>query len=133
MPNVPTLASPVPPRRSVDLSLAKVHLGMLVLKFLENVHLLLVIRARQPLLLLTLVVHHLLHHTARLAVEVRQLGRVGRDLGNIDLGCVLDDVRPPLHLVDLVQVDLDQLRPVRVGGQGPGRLPCLDGLRKLTL
>lgn len=106
--------------RSVNLGLAKVHLGMLVLELLEDVEPLLLVRGGQAALLLLLVKHHLLDHAARLAVEVRQLGRVGLDLGHVDLGSVGHDVSPPLHLVHLVEVDLDRLGAVGVGAQRPG-------------
>ncbi|KAK5631590.1 hypothetical protein RRF57_007304 [Xylaria bambusicola] len=75
---------------------------MLRLEFLEDVSLLLVIRGREAHLLLALVVHHLLDHAARLAVEVGQLAVLGLDLGDVDLGGACDDVGPPLHLVRLV-------------------------------
>lgn len=93
---------------------------MLVLELLENVEPLLLVRGGQAALLLLLVKHHLLNHAARLAVKVRQLGRVGLDLGHVDLGSVGHDVRPPLHLVHLVEVDLNRLGAVGVGAQRPG-------------
>lgn len=98
---------------------------MLPLKLLQNLHLALLI-ARQPAyLLLALVVHHLLDHGARLAVQVAQLGRLGLDLGHVDLGGGGDDVRPPLHPVHLVQVDGDLLA-VAGGLERPGRLVGVD-------
>jgi hypothetical protein len=96
----------------VNLGVAKVHLGVLGLELLENICLVLLIRAGQALLLLLLVEHHLLDHAAGLAVEIRQLGVIGLDLGNVDLRRRGDDVSPPLHLVHLVEVDLNCLRAV---------------------
>jgi hypothetical protein len=87
---------------------------MLRLELLQHIHLLLIITARQSCLLLTLVIHHLLHHTPRLAVQVAQAAILGRDLGGVDLGCRRDDVRPPFHLVGLVEVDGEFL--ARAGG-----------------
>lgn len=117
----------------VDLGLAEVHLRMLLLELLEDVRLLLLVGRRQALFLLALVEHHLLDHAAGLALEVRQLGRVGLDLGDVDLGRVLDDVWPPLHLVDLVEVDLDRLGTVAVGRERPGGVVDKDGVRELAL
>lgn len=105
---------------SVNLGVAKVHLGMLVLELLKDIQAILLVRGRQALFLLLLVEHHLLDHAARLAIEVGQFGVVGLDLGHIDLGGRGDNVCPPLHLVDLVEVDFDRLGVVRVGREGPG-------------
>ena len=117
----------------VDLGIAKVHLGMLCLELLEDVHLLLLIRRGQALLLLALVVHHLLDHAARLAVEIGQLGGLGLDLGDVDLGRVGDDMRPPLHLVGLVEMDLDSLGTIGVAREGPGRVFDVDIVGGLAL
>lgn len=120
-------------RYLVDLGVAKVHLGVLLLELCQDIELLLFIRGGQALLLLALVEHHLLDHAASLAVEVGELGVGGLDLGNVDLGSVGDDVRPPLHLVDFVEVDLDGLGAVAVGGEGPGRVVDVDGMGEVAL
>ena len=104
----------------VHFSLAKVHFRVLVLELLEDIHLLLLVGAGQTLLLLSLVKHHFLDHAAGLAVQVRQLGVIGLNLGDVNLGGICDNVRPPLHLVDLVEVDFDRLGTVGVAGEGPG-------------
>lgn len=105
---------------SVNLGIAEVHLGVLLLELLEDIHLLLLVARRQACLLLTLVVHHLLDHSPGLAVEVRQLAVLGRDFGDVNLGRVCHDVCPPLHLVDLVEVDLERLGAVGGGDERPG-------------
>ena len=118
---------------SLDLGLAKVHLRVLLLELLEDICLLLLIRAGKTLLLLLLVEHHLLDHATGLTVEVRQLGVVGLDLGHVDLGGRSDNVSPPLHLVDLVKVNLDSLGAIRVGAQSPGGVVNVDGVGKIAL
>lgn len=75
---------------------------MFVLKLLQKLHLLLLVARRPPRLLLALVIHHLLNHTPRLAVQVTQLRVLGHDLLYVDLGRAGNDMRPPLHLVDLI-------------------------------
>lgn len=93
---------------------------------LEDVLFLLLLRRGQAHGLLPLVVHHLLHHPARLSVQVRQLGGgaptneeaggrdgarserlrlylgvLGADLLGVDFWICGDHLAPPLHLVDL--------------------------------
>ena len=92
---------------------------MLFLKLLQQVHLLLLIARRLAHLLLPLVPHHLLHHAAGIAVQVAQLAVLWCDFGGVDLGCRGDDVRPPFHLVDFVEVDV-QLFAGGEGFEGPG-------------
>lgn len=106
---------------------------MLLLELLEDVRLLLLVRTGQTLLLLLLIEHHLLNHAAGLPVKVGQLGVVRLDLGNVDLGSRSDDVSPPFHLVDLVEVDLDSLGTIRVGAQSPGGVINVDRVRKIAL
>lgn len=99
---------------------------MLRLELLQQINLLLLITSRQAHLLLPLIKHHLLHHAPRLAIQIRQ-GRILRhDLGDVDLGRRGDDMRPPLHLVGLVEVDLHDLRPVRAGSHRPGAVVDAD-------
>lgn len=94
---------------------------MVGLELLQKLFLLLLITGQATSLLLALVVHHLLHHGASLTIEVTQTRILGCNLGDIDLGCALDNVRPPLHLVYLVEVNDDFLAR-RHGGsfKGPG-------------
>lgn len=107
---------------------------MLLLELLENVHLLLFVRRRQALLLLTLVKHHLLDHAASRAVKVGELGVLRLDLGNIDLGRRRDNMCPPLDLVDLVQMDFNRLH---IGGivrrQRPCRVVNVHGVGEVAL
>lgn len=105
---------------------------MLLLELLQNLHLPLLVARRLAHLLLPLVVHHLLDHGARLAVQVAERRRLGHDLGHVDLGRRRHDVRPPLHLVDLVQVDGDFLA---CGGglERPGGFVGVDGVGEFTL
>jgi hypothetical protein len=42
-------------------------------------------------------------------------------------------VCPPFHLIDLVEVNLDGLGTVRVGGQGPGRVVNADRMGEVAL
>lgn len=106
---------------------------MLLLEFLEDIHLLLLVRGRQASLLLSLVKHHLLNHAPGLAVEIGELGVFGLDLGDVDGGCAGNDVCPPLHLVDLVEVDFYALGAVGVGGQGPSRVVDADRMGEIAL
>ena len=123
LPGLLLLLLAFPPNRyrlfSTNLCLREIHFGMLGLKLAQHLHLLLLLTRRLPQLLLPLVVHHLLDHAPRLAVQIAQLAVLGRDLGRVDLRRRGDDVRPPLHLVDLVQVDGDFLARGR-GLERPG-------------
>lgn len=105
---------------------------MLGLKLLEQIHLPLLITRRLPALLLPLVVHHLLDHGARLAIEVAERGILRRDLRHVDLGRAGHDVRPPLHLVDLVEVDGDFFAGAR-GFERPGGFVETDRVREFAL
>jgi hypothetical protein len=82
---------------------------MLLLELLKHFHLLLVIACWLAHLLLPLVVHHLLHHASRLAIQIAKFAILWCDLSSIDLGCRCDDMWPPLHLVDFVEVDIELL------------------------
>lgn len=114
---------------------------MLLLKSLQHLHLLLLLARRLAHLLLPLVVHHLLHHRARLPVQIAQLAVLRRDLGRVDLGRRRDDMRPPFHLVHFVHVDADFLAGVRGGGRGgvaaalqsPGGFVNVDWMREWGL
>lgn len=89
-------------------------------ELLQHVLLLLLIAALATRLLLALVIHHLLDHTAGLAVQVAELAVLGRDLGRVDLGCGRHDVRPPFHLVAFVEVDAQFFLARGQGFEGPG-------------
>lgn len=98
----------------------------------KHLLLLLLIRARKAHLLLFLVVHHLLDHRSGVAVEVAELAVLRGNFGGVDLGSGLDDVGPPFHLVDLVEVDGEFLARGS-GFKGPGRFVDVDGVRKIAL
>lgn len=117
---------------SPHLDIGKVHLRVLRLELLKNVQLLLLIAGRLAHFLLPLVKHHLLDHAAGLAVEVTKFAVLGLDLAGVDLGRRGDDMRPPLHLVDLVEVDLD-IFACSGGAQGPCRVVDADGVGELAL
>jgi len=109
---------------------------MLFLELLQQVELLLLVARGLSGLLLALIKHHLLDHAARLAVEVTQLAVLGLDLGGVDFGGGGDDVRPPLELVDLVEMDGDLLlRCWGSGdsGKGPGAVVDVDGVGEVAL
>lgn len=94
---------------------------MIRLELLQKLFLLLLITGQATRLLLALIVHHLLHHGASLTIEVTQTRVLGCNLGDINLRCALDDMRPPLHLVYFVEVEDDFLAR-RIGScfKGPG-------------
>lgn len=105
---------------------------MLLLELLQHVHLLLLIARRLAHLLLPLIVHHLLHHAARLAVQVAQLAVLRRNLRCIDLRRGRHHVCPPLHLVDLVEVNAD-LFAGRCCFESPGGFVDVDGVGEVAL
>jgi hypothetical protein len=105
---------------------------MLRLKFLEQIHLPLLVTRGLSALLLPLIVHHLLNHGARLAVQVAERRVLWRDLGHVDLGRGRYDVRPPFHLVDLVEVDGDFFTGAG-GFKRPGGFVEADGVWEFTL
>jgi hypothetical protein len=105
---------------------------MLLLELLQDIRLLLLVARRLALLLLPLIKHHFLDHTACLAVQVAQLAVLGLYLGGVDLGRGSDDVRPPLHLVYFVEVDGDFFAGAD-GGEGPGGVVDADGVREVAL
>lgn len=78
--------------------------------------------------------HHLLNHASGLAIQVTQLGVLGRDFGRVDLCITLKDALPPLRAVELLQIDVELLL-VRIvlADQCPGRLAQLDGLVESSL
>lgn len=111
------------------LRITEIHLRMLLLELLQHIHLLAIVTRRQAHLLLALIVHHLLDHAPRLAVQIPQLAVLGLDLRRVEVvGRVGRDGRPPLHLVRLVEMDADVLAG-RGGLERPGGLggPDLEG------
>lgn len=107
---------------------------MLRLELLQQICLALLITGHTARLLLSLVVHHLLHHRARLTIQVTQVGVLGRDLSHVDLGPSRHHMRPPLLFVDLVEVNGDFLAWGSWGGlEGPGRFVHVDRMGEVTL
>src|SRR5258708_9395808 len=49
--------------------------------------------------------HHLFHHSSGLTIQVAQFTILWLYLGGVDLRMVLQDVLPPGHSVDLLQMD----------------------------
>lgn len=94
---------------------------MLGLELLQQVRFLLLVTSHATGLLLALIVHHLLDHGAGLPIQVTQARVLGCDFGNVDLGRSLHNMRPPFHLIHLIEVHIDFL-PWGLGG-------CLKGPR----
>lgn len=117
---------------STHLYVGKVHFRMLLLELLQNVQLLLFVTGGLACLLLSLIVHHLLDHASRLAIQIPQFAVFWLDLAGVDLGCRGDDMGPPFHLIDLVQVHLDVLAG-GCWGECPGRLVDADWVGEVTL
>lgn len=105
---------------------------MLLLKLPQHLLLLLLVARRLALLFLPLVIHHLLHHPPRLAVQIAQTAVLGRDLGGVDRRRRGDDVRPPFHLVDFVQVDVE-LFARGAGFERPGGIVHADRVGEVAL
>jgi hypothetical protein len=105
---------------------------MLLHKLLQQLVLLTLITRRLSLPLHLLIVHHLLHHPPRLAVQLRQLAVLWRDFGRVDLGRGGDDVGPPVRAGGFGEVDGDFFAG-RCGFEGPGGLVDLDGMGEVTL
>ena len=105
---------------------------MLLHEFLQHVLLLLFLAGRLPLALHLLIIHHLLDHASRLAVEIAEFRVLGLDLGDVDLGGGGDDVCPPLRLVLFVQVDGDFFAGRRCF-ERPGALVERDGVGEVAL
>jgi hypothetical protein len=105
---------------------------MLFLKFSQHLHLLLILARWLAHLLLPLIIHHLLNHTPRFAVQIAQLAVLGRDFACINLWGGGDDVGPPFHLVDFVEVDVEFLARRRCF-ERPGGFVDVDGVREGAL
>lgn len=107
---------------------------MLGLELLQQICLALLITGHAARLFLSLVVHHLLHHRARLAIQVTQAGVLGGNLGYVNLGPGRHYMCPPFLLVDLVEVDVDFLARRRRGSlESPGGFVDVDRMGKITL
>ena len=107
---------------------------MFLLKLLQNIPLLLLITRQPTHLLLPLIIHHLLDHCSRLAIQLTQRRVLRRNLRNVDLRRTRNNMRPPLHLVHLVQVDRDFLAGrLRCRFKGPGAFVGDYWMRKLAL
>lgn len=105
---------------------------MLLLERLQHIQFLLLVARRLPNFLLPLVVHHLLHHRARLSIQVTQLAILRRDLARVDLRCRRDHMRPPFHLVDLVEMYRDFFTG-SVAFERPGGFVGADVLGEIAL
>lgn len=82
----------------------KVQLWVRAFEGLQHVQFLLLITGRLPHLLLPLIIHHLLNHTSRLAIQISQLAILRLDFRDIYLRRGSNDMFPPLHLVHLVEM-----------------------------
>jgi hypothetical protein len=102
-------------------------------ELLEHVLLLLLVAGWLAQLLLPLVEHHLLNHTPGLSIQITQLAILRLDLRDVYLRRRGDDVGPPLHLVRLVQVQLEDLGTGRGGGERPRRLINSDLVGEFAL
>ena len=107
---------------------------MLSLELLQKIPLLLLVTRQPALLLLSLIIHHLLDHSPSLPIQIAQIRRLRRDLTNVDLGRTRNDMSPPFHLVDLIQMHRDFFAG-RMGGcfEGPGGFVCYNGMREWAL
>lgn len=104
---------------------------MLLLKLLQNLPLprLLRINPRSTGLLLPLLNHHLLHHLPRLSIQVAEFRRLRRNLSDVDCRRGSHHVRPPVHLVDFVEVDGDFFaRGCACCFESPGGFVRMDGV-----
>ena len=107
---------------------------MLFFKLFQHLHFPRFFTRRLPHLLLPLIVHHLLDHAPRFAIQVTQLAILRRDLGGVDAGRGRDDVRPPFHLVGFVKVEGDFFGGGAGGGfKGPCGFVGVDGMGEVAL
>jgi hypothetical protein len=113
---------------SAHLNITKIHLRMLRLELAHNLRFLLLVAARLASLFLPLIVHHLLDHPSRLAVQVTELAVFGRNLADVDPRRRRHDVLPPFHLVRLRELDAQLLCAGGSGLEGPGGVVEEDGV-----
>jgi hypothetical protein len=106
---------------------------MLRLELPHNLRLLLLITTRLSRLLLPLIVHHLLDHASRLAVQIAQLAVFGRDFADVDARRGGDDVLPPFHFVGFGELDAEFFGARGGGFEGPGGVVGEDGVGECAL
>ena len=82
----PSNRGPITPINLPKLRIGEIHLGMLRLKLPQHLHLFLFLARRLSHLLLSLIVHHFLHHAPCLAIQIAQLAVLRRDLRDVDFG-----------------------------------------------
>ena len=104
------------------------------MKFLKKLRLPLLVTGHATGLFLPLIVHHFLDHCAGFTIEIAETGIFRCNFGHINLGGRRHHMRPPFHLVRLVEVDVDFLaRWGRGRLQGPGRFVDDDRVREIAL
>ena len=106
---------------------------MLFHELRQHILLLLLITTGLPLALHLLIIHHLLDHAARLAVQLRQLRVLRLDFLHVDLGCGRDDVGPPRRARGFGERDDDFFAAVRKRGERPRRVIDVDWVREGAL
>ena len=106
---------------------------MTLLKLLQHLQLPLLFTGRLPHLLLPLIIHHFLHHTPRLPIQIPQLAILRLYFRGIEeVRGISGDGSPPLLLVAFVEVDGDVF--ARGGGlKRPGRFGGMDLVRERAL
>lgn len=106
---------------------------MTLLELLQHLQLPLLLTRRLPHLLLPLIIHHFLHHTPRLPIQIPQLAILRLYFRRIEeVGGVRGNGSPPLLLVGFVEVDGDVF--ARGGGlERPGGFGGVDFVGERTL
>jgi hypothetical protein len=89
------------------------------LKLLQHVQFFLLITSRLPHLFLSLIKHHFFNHTPRLTIQVSQLAILRLDFRDIYLRRRGDNMFPPLHLVNLIQMQLEDFGARWRGSESP--------------
>lgn len=105
---------------------------MLLLKLPQHLHLLFLVTSRLTHLLLPLIIHHFLYHGPRLTIQVAEFAVFGANLRGVNFGSRGDDVRPPFHLIDFVEVDSDFFTSTG-GFECPGGFIGVYGFGEVTL
>lgn len=113
-----------------ELGTREVELGVILLELVEHFGFFLFIAGGQPLSFLALIVHHFFDHGSSFAIEVGEFACVGFDAGDVDFGLTFEGGRPPVLLVDLIEVDGD----LAIGGvDDPGGFVHTYGVRQVAL
>ena len=86
---------------SVELAVREIHLWMLSHERFESILFFLLVTCRFTQFLLSLIVHHLFHHSPRFSVQVGKLAVLGLNLLCVDLRVSGHQFVPPFHLVYL--------------------------------